>query len=258
MHKVIAVIPCRQRSKRIPNKWQALVGTSPLWLYTYYAAARARNEGYVTEIVASSDCDDFLNVISALDPRVRCHKVGLIGDKQQLESQLTDLVMKDDGVEDVYICLQMTSPCRTASDIMRATMTYWRAKRLHGHQAGVVSGWQTSSLLWYYNWSQGYTIEPTYDVYDRPDKEERVTIRHPEVTNLKAYPMHYENGAIYVYSGKKLVDTGSRTSGSGIVPYIMPYERSYQVDVLEDIPKCYKSIVDHKIYIDLDTVLPYS
>jgi N-acylneuraminate cytidylyltransferase len=118
---IVALIPARAGSKRVPDKNIARLGGHPLIAYTI---AAAKDSGVFDAIVVSTDSDRYANIAGyygAETPFMRPPE--LAGDKSPdidwIRHALTTLA--DAGRRfDCFSILRPTSPCRKAETIRRA------------------------------------------------------------------------------------------------------------------------------------------
>lgn len=115
MSRIIALIPARAGSKRIPGKNMKLLGGKPLIQWTIDAAQAS---GIFSRIIVSTD--DLMSV-SALGVEVRERPANYARDDSPDIEWVRD-VLGGGITEDAFAILRPTSPFRTADTIRRA----WR------------------------------------------------------------------------------------------------------------------------------------
>lgn len=118
MNKILAVIPARLGSKRLPEKNIKILNGKPLLVYTIDAIRKSQ---YVNRIVVSTEDKTIAQIAQSNDAEVLLRPEELARD----ESPTDDVVMnvleqlqnKDQYIPDIIILLQPTSPLRTTEDI---------------------------------------------------------------------------------------------------------------------------------------------
>lgn len=210
-NRILAFIPARGGSKGIPNKNIIDLCGKPLIAYTIEAALMSK---YVDSVVVSTDSERIAEIsrdLGASIPFMRPES--LAGDKATTIDVVTDALErfnKAGNEYDILLLLQPTSPLRTVSDIDSALDTFIE----HG-------------------------LEPLVSVCDVNDhpilmrtiEDGRLirlmgrgsTIRRQDMPDVLRV-----NGAIYII---KTSDIRSDTSfNDSIIPYVMPRERSIDID----------------------------
>ncbi len=193
---VLAIIPARGGSKGIPGKNISSCAGKPLILWTLDAA---HDSDLIDIVVTSTDSDAIEDVC---DGAVILRPARLAKDETPMEPVVIhalDTMMATSGIA---ILLQPTSPLRTAADIDEAICL------LEATRANTVASVHES-------WAVPFTgIDPPR----RQDRE----------------PTLFLNGAIYVFrvpwfrEHRRFVDPDT-------VPYVMPAERSVDVDYPVDL-----------------------
>tara|TARA_B100001142_G_scaffold247906_1_gene247705 strand:+ start:159 stop:848 length:690 start_codon:yes stop_codon:yes gene_type:complete len=112
----LVIIPARGGSKAIPKKNIADLNGQPLINYTIQAA---KNSG-LSNIIVSTDSEEIGNIAKNKNVDVHHRSKELSGDEVGMLPVLADVALKYDGEFDSIICLQPTSPFRTAKHIIEA------------------------------------------------------------------------------------------------------------------------------------------
>ena len=218
--KIAALIPARKGSKRIPNKNFREFCGKPLWKWTYDAA---QESGIFDLIVISSD-GAFTGPLEFNRPKVVYDFIRppeLCEDGTTQEAVLAYYAEKYPDV-DVWCLLQPTSPLRTADDITGAYKMLVEDER-----DSVVSVFNDPLLFWVKDCVevQGQQCPvASFHIDKRPNSQDRKD-------------WFKENGAIYFTPTYTLKATGSRCGGrTGL--YVMPKERSYEIDDETDWAIC--------------------
>ncbi|MGZ3774647.1 MAG: acylneuraminate cytidylyltransferase family protein [Bdellovibrio sp.] len=119
MKKILAIIPARGGSKRVPGKNKRLFMGKPLIQWTIESALKSPG---VTKVVVTTDDEDILNLAS-LFPQVDFHRrsLDLAMDKSSSIDVVLDVMNKYEHESyDQLLLLQPTSPLRNETVLQRA------------------------------------------------------------------------------------------------------------------------------------------
>ena len=185
--KVVAIIPARAGSKRLPGKNKKMLCGKPLIAWTY---EQALNCSFIDEIIVSTNDVDILKMGygSYKDKRFTIKKrpESLSTDDASINEVILH-ELRDYNDLTTVILLQPTSPLRTEYDISMAHQIF----------------------------------------------KERVSC--PVIPVFREDEYHYKlNGAVFVFTLGALRLTPGILSGEFACIYIMPKERSVDIDTLED------------------------
>jgi len=214
--KVLAVIPARGGSKGLPGKNIMPLKGKPLIGWTLLSARESR---YVDRIILSSDDPDIIQTARRLDCEVPFERPPDLAD--DLASGFDVLIHALDNLEEHYdyaVYLQPTSPLRAAVDI--------DACLLKCHQQNVSTCVSISATdkppewLFYLRPDDG--LSPYIE--ERPDKLQRQRFDQ----------LYLPNGAVYAVHTGRFRQTG-KFINSDTVGYLMPKERSIDIDDLVDV-----------------------
>ncbi len=215
--EVLAIIPARGGSKGIPGKNFYPISGKPLISYAIEAALESR---CVNRIIVSTDDKKITEVSSAYGAETVQRPVEISGDDHQSEEALLHVIehleVNEKYIPEWLIFIQCTSPLLLPEDIDEA---YKVAST--GKYDSVFSAYEEHFMgRWQYN--KNNIVNPVnYKLDKRPMRQE--------------LPREFvENGAIYVLRTEHLKQTKTRF-GEKCGISIMPLERSFQVDTLEDI-----------------------
>lgn len=218
--KIAALIPARTGSKRIPNKNFKEFCGMPLWHWTYWAAIES---GIFDLIVVSTDNEEmkFTDITDSTLVVDYNRPPELCDDGATQEAVLAFYAEKYPDV-DVWCLLQPTSPLRTADDITGAYKMLVEDER-----DSVVSVFNDPLLFWVKDCVevQGQQCPvASFHIDKRPNSQDRKD-------------WFKENGAVYFTPTYTLKATGSRCGGR-VGLYVMPKERSYEIDDETDWAIC--------------------
>jgi hypothetical protein len=213
--KVLAVIPARSGSKRLPNKNTRLFAGKPLLSWAIESAIESKG---VDEVLVSSDSDDLI-ALALKYSNVSVHKRSdaASSDLASTFDFLSEILMNHPK-NSIVVLLQPTSPLRMSSDIEKAL-----ALHLDTHKPVVSVVRNQSSPYW------SFTIGA---------KGELISL-FPDALSMRSQDLSQTyslNGAVYVDSSAHYLAEKTFLS-SGTIPYIMGEESSIDIDTLEDFDK---------------------
>jgi len=212
---VVAIIPARGGSKRVPGKNLLPLAGVPLVAHTI---RHARGATTVDAIYVSTEDDAIAAVARDEGATVMPRSQELAGDEVSSEAVLLDVLDQRNaaGLDDpeVVVFLQATSPVRGRTDIDDAVAALRAAAA-----DSLFSACREASHVW---GEGGSGLESlTYDWHDRQ--------REQEMGQL-----YRENGSIYVFRTRVLRETGNRLGGR-IIVFPMDYWSSFQLDEPEHV-----------------------
>ena len=215
--KVLAVVPARAGSKRLPQKNIKLLNGKPLIAYTFDAIQRSK---YITTTIATSDCTEVLKISERYEktcPLLR--PVDLASDTASSIDVLLHAVKyaEEHGSFDIICLLQPTSPLRTAEDIDNAIELY-----IKNNAKGVVSMTKCEhSPLW------ATPLEA--------DSDFKAFIKGLSVARSQDLKTFYQlNGAVYLIDKTAFLNEGKLFLESDYYPFIMSNENSIDIDTALD------------------------
>lgn len=117
--KILAIIPAREGSKRIPGKNIKELGGKPL---IAYSIEHAKNSKYINRIIVSTDSEEIANVAKDYGAEVPFLRPSEISgdnatDFQAFEHALKWLSDNEEYMPDVVVHLRPTSPLREVGDV---------------------------------------------------------------------------------------------------------------------------------------------
>lgn len=213
---VLAIIPARGGSKGIKGKNIFSIEGKPLIAYTIEAACASE---YIDTVIVSTDNQEIADISKAYGAEVPfLRPAELASDYAKTIDAVLHAVytLKEMGKEyDYLVLLQPTQPLRSAEDIDHAIILCDKKMR------GVVSISRVKDhpvLMRYMN-AQGEMCKLL---------ELNSTVRRQDM------PDYYRvNGCVYVNPMSEV--TGELSFNDNPIPYIMPVERSVDIDGYEDI-----------------------
>lgn len=213
--KILAVITARGGSKGVPQKnIRPLLG-KPLIAYTIQSALQSKT---LNRTIVSTDDETIAHIskqYGAEVPFVRPKQLATdtATSLSVLQHAVRYLADKEDYLADIIVCLQPTSPLRSAEDIDQAVNLC-----LSTGTDSVVSLCQAEHHPY---WMKKVVGGRVYSLMEEDDK------RYTRRQDLP--PVYQLNGAIRVIKRNILLEE-ERMAGDNALAYIMPQERSIDID----------------------------
>ncbi len=215
--KVTAVIPARAGSKGIHNKNIIDFCGKPLIAWSIEQAVQSK---YVEDVYVSTDGKEIAEISEKYGAEIIWRPADLASDTASSESALIHAVsvMKKNSEINAVVFLQATSPIRLSEDIDNAIDLFF--------ENSYDSLFSMSVLEDYCIWkkTENELNSLTYDYLKRGRRQERE-------------PLFLENGSIYIFKSEILMKYKNRLGGK-IGMYEMPFDRSYEIDSMDDIEMC--------------------
>jgi len=216
--KIIAVIPARGGSKRLPRKNLLPFRGKPLIAHTIEHAKRSR---LVSRIIVSTDDNEISDVTVQYGAEVIKRPPELSGDTASSEVALLHVIDwladKEQYEPDILVFLQCTSPIRNERDIDNAITVL-----LESNADSLFSACRFNKYIWQVR--NGEVSPINYDYRCRWREQD--------------FPHQVqESGSIYVFKTAILKELGNRLGGK-IVVYEMDDLSFIQIDSKEDILLC--------------------
>ena len=220
---MLAIIPARKNSKRLPNKNIKLLLGKPLIAYTIEAALKSKK---ITRIIVSTDCPKIAKIskkYGAEVPFLRPKEISTDrSGKFEVCQHTINFLAKEEGINiSSFIFLQPTSPLRLVKDIDEAIKIFKKKKA-----DSVVSFCRAKSSLWY------YSLRKDGVFYTKLKK-----VSESNQTNINNYLL---NGCIFVLRTSFMNKNRSNFMNMGNAynkksfSYVMPKERSVDIDDIND------------------------
>ncbi|MGD2079742.1 MAG: acylneuraminate cytidylyltransferase family protein [Nitrospirota bacterium] len=221
---MLALIPARQGSKRLPGKNVLPLAGRPLIAHTI---GHALFSSTVNRVVVSTDGDEIAEVSARYGAEVIRRPAEMATDEASslpaLKHALEWLERSDGYVPDAVVFLQCTSPVRRAGDIDGAVRAF-----ASGDADCVFSACRFKDYIW--RVEKGGVDSVNFDYRN-------------EWWRGQDFPLQYRsNGSIFVYRTEELKKAGSIFFGK-LAIYEMDYLSSFQVDTPEDFDLC-RSILE--------------
>jgi len=215
---ILAIIPARGGSRGIPRKNLRLLYGKPLLVYSVEAASGSR---YIDKVVVSTEDREFVKVAINSGAEVIRRPPKLAQDDTPslpvYKHVINHLEKTKRFYPNIVVILQPTSPLRTVKDIDQAIEKFLTAKC-----DSVVSVCETEHPPHWMYTLEGERLKSIIEGGDRVTRRQDA----PEVYRL--------NGAVYV-THRDVIMKQNRVMGDDTRAYIMPVERSIDIDTEIDL-----------------------
>lgn len=211
--KITAFIPVRGGSKGIPGKNTKELGGKPL---LHWVALACLGTDYIDKVVVATDSDKIAETAILINnPKLEIFRRSPENctDTASTESAMLEYAEKNSDFTHMLL-VQATSPLLKSNHLSEAISRY-----VNSGKDSLMSLVRQFRFIW--KEMQDGTVEPiNYDPLRRPRRQD-------------FRGMLVENGAFYITSRERLLDTKCRISGS-ILGYEMPEETYFEIDSEED------------------------
>lgn len=208
---ILAIIPARGGSKRLPRKNILDLNGKPLIAYTIEAALKSN---FITKTIVSSDDDEILNIAQKYGSKIIKRPDYLATDTATSFDVIEHTILNQNEKYDYIILLQATSPLRDAKHIDEA-IELLKSKNADA----VVSVCEMDhSPLW------SNTLNETLSMKGFLKDE----VLNKRSQDLKKY--YRLNGAIYICKTEKLLEEKSFFLNDNIFAYVMDRKSSIDID----------------------------
>lgn len=216
--KILAVIPARGGSKGVPRKNIRNFFGKPLIAWTLEEAKKSK---YIDRVIVSSEDDEIINVAKKFGgdvPYIRPKQLAT-----DFSSGIDPVLHAIEEIPeyDYIILLQTTSPLRIVEDIDKCI-----EKMIRNNVPACVSVSKTEkSPTWMFSLENNNLLNPLIKNTNNSARRQDL----PEFYNL--------NGAIYI-AEKEWLTAKKTFLTSETIAYIMPQNRSYDIDTENDFIIC--------------------
>jgi len=215
--KILAIIPARGGSKGVPKKNIKLLLGKPLIAYTIEAALKSK---YLDRIIVSTDDKKIAEISEKYGAEAIKRPKGLaVARSKTIDAvfHLLDVLKRKNYIPDIVVCLQATSPLRTAEDIDKAIELFLKNKC-----ESVVSVCEPEhSPFWTFQMGKKY-LRPLFGW-------QYFKIRRQDLPRVFA-----PNGAILFISTPKNLSKYQHFYCKNNLPYIMDAQKSIDIDKESD------------------------
>jgi len=227
--RVLAIIPARGGSKRLPGKNILPLNNKPLIGWSIEAGL---NSNYIDKVVVSTDDSEIATISKKHGAEVPFYRPKILSNDTassvDVVTHTIDMLVSAGETFDIVILLQPTSPLRTAEHINQALDQYVEQKA-----NGIVSVCETEhSPIWCNTLPADNSLASFL-----PDKYKNV--------RSQDLPTYFRlNGAIYISSIPSLKVTNSFIQGDKVFAYKM--SRNASVDIDSEIDFKFAEILANK------------
>ncbi len=219
---ILSIIPARSGSKGLKNKNILKLNSKPLIAWSIEASLKSN---YITKTIVSSDSEEILDIANKFGAEILLRDKTLSSDTSSSENVIIDVIEKiyqqQNITFDYIILLQPTSPLRTNIDIDSAFDIMFK-----NNSDSVISLVEIDNkILKAFKIKEGY-ITPISD-----------NKKHPFIPRQQLPTTYMPNGAIYIIKTSSFIENKELITNKTI-PYIMPQERSIDIDNQEDLEFC--------------------
>ena len=218
--RILAVIPARGGSKRLHRKNILNLAGKPLIAWTIDAALKS---AFIDKVVVSSDDTEILNYSKSYQNLLTIKRPShLATDKSSSYEVVMHTIeyMKSMNEEfELVIMLQPSSPLRDTSDIDKSILQFQEQKL-----DGLLGVCETDHNLMWTN-----KLDDNGDMSNFIDKK----IINKRSQDLEKF--YRLNGAIYLHRISRLIEEQNFHFSSNISAFIMPRERSVDIDCKLDL-----------------------
>ena len=207
--KIIAFIPIRGGSKRIPLKNIKEINGKPLAWWVIDAACESN---HIDEVIVATDSGKIISGLGSIaNPKIKVITVQHMGHKCLQETVMLDYAEQNQF--DYIVLLQATSPLTTAKDLDEAIL-----KCVHDECNSLISVCRQKRFIW--RTVKGFAKSITYSPRKRP--------REQDWDGLII-----ENGCFFITSREGLINSGCRISGK-VGLHEMHEDTYFQLDTPQD------------------------
>ncbi|UXH77629.1 cytidylyltransferase domain-containing protein [Roseateles amylovorans] len=219
--RLLALVPARGGSKRLPRKNVLMLGGRPLIQWSIDAA---RESGVCIDVLVSTDDDEIAQAsrdAGAMVPWLRPAELATdTAGSAGVISHALDWYEQAHGAVDAVLLLQPTSPFRSAKAIRGAVRTYADQAGTTRHPVVSVSP-AASHPAWTFAWQDG-ELRPSLGW-------EPLSLRSQDLT-----PAYALNGALYVIPAED-ARAARPIVRPGVLPFVMTDAReSLDIDTADD------------------------
>lgn len=214
--KFFSIIPARGGSKGVPGKNIKMLNGKPLICHTIEAALKSK---YLYDVYVSTEDAEIAKISINCGAHVIMRPAELATDESPRMDAIFHAIdeKKKERSPDIVILLQATSPLRNTEDIDAAIQLFFK-----NEDKSVISMCKVEHPpQWCFRFYKNGHFKPLFgDNYFRMRRQDLPDMFRP-------------NGAIYISSLSNL-NKNKEFYCDNIVPYIMPVERSIDIDTETD------------------------
>jgi CMP-N,N'-diacetyllegionaminic acid synthase len=211
-NKILAIVPARGGSKGVPRKNIRLLCGKPLIYYSIKAGLESK---YVDRVVVSTEDSEIAEVAKKYNAEVIKRPLDLAKDDSRAfftyKHILNFLKNHDEYYPDIIVILQPTSPLRIVEDVDIAVDLF-----MNNDCDSVIGVVEDNEVYWSFR-VKGTFLNPVFG-------KEFLSMNRQDLPKL-----YRPNGAVFVTTPKNLLKNKG-FHGGRVIPYVMPAERSVDID----------------------------
>jgi CMP-N,N'-diacetyllegionaminic acid synthase len=212
MFQILAIIPARSGSKRLPKKNIKMLLGKPLLAYTIDTVKKSQ---HVNRYIVSTEDKEIASISNTYGAEVLMRPIELAQDESSTDEVILNVLEllrdTDQYTPDVIILLQPTSPLRTTRDIDSAISTFLTSP---GESLISVTEFDHTPY-WAFRIERGFL---------KSEFTQEKLKRSQELPKL-----YRPNGSIFIIRTETFLKNRSFYTNH-VIPYIMPPERSIDID----------------------------
>jgi len=210
MPSILAIIPARGGSKRVPRKNILKLGDKPLIAWTIEASLKSK---YIQKTIVTSDDDEILDIAQKYGSDIIKRPDYLASDTATSFDAIEHTIINQKENYDYIILLQPTSPLRRSKHIDEAIELLYEKKA-----DAIVSTCEVDHPV---QWCM--QLDATLDISK--------FIQNIDINRSQDQEVYYRlNGAIYIINRKELLDKRTLFLKENIYSYVMPKIDSIDID----------------------------
>lgn len=214
--RVLAITLARGGSKRVPKKNIALINNKPLLQYTIEEVKQSK---YIDNYIISTEDDEIIDVCKKLNVKYHIRPDELAQDTTTSASAIND-VLQTYNDYDIIVEVMCTNPLKRVKDIDNCIEKLINSDNNIDSVVSVVRIWDN---------------HPSRVKYIENGILKDFYPEIPESRRQDLTPSAYvRNGSIYVFWLNTFIKYNTRL-GKNIKPYVMPQERTINIDEKEDL-----------------------
>ena len=212
--KVVAIIPARGGSKRLPGKNIRLLNGVSLIVYTINVAQKCAG---IDKIIVSTDTDEIAELALSSGAEVDRRSKELSSDNATTIDVVKDFLIRCSSY-DICMILQPTSPLRNVEDL-QGSLDLFKKKNADA----VISVCKAEHPP---QWTNTIGSDGEMDSF--------LNKQHKNIRSQSFGSFYRLNGAVYCGSSSRLLREASVFFESKTYAYIMPRKRSIDIDTMDD------------------------
>ncbi len=214
MKKILAIIPARGGSKKLPGKNIKMMAGKPLIAYTIISALESK---YIDKTIVSTDSQKIIEVSKRYGAEVIQRPEYISADNSKTIGavlHVLEVLEKKKYIPDIVILLQPTSPLRTMNDIDKAIESFLKNKDNCELVMGVCE--IKPSAYWALK-MEGAHLKSLFGLNFLAERNQDL----PKI--------YIPNGSIYVIT-PGIIKKYQAIHAPKIIPYFMSKEKSIDID----------------------------